>query len=534
MFSARTKSLFRFQVGSKPASSVEILNKAIQYKFEMDSNQIKNEAIDGADDCYDNPGLGTSVKKLYLNKKTADIFFAFDVNKTSVRLPAHKAIMSATSDAFDAMFYGELSEGNTVKIFDATIDGFKEFLQFFYMDKVKLTMKNIADVVKLSNMYLLESAPMICERFLLGSLSIENVCFGYALAIHFDLNNLEDQCENMIILNTNAVFQTDGFKECDKSVLRHILALETLTCSEIDLFGACMDWLKTTSETEKITRKIINEQLGNLFNDIRFGSMTLEQFSTLSSSVDGELFSGFEYGEIIQMIASNVHHSSNKFKKEPRQRPWNDENIVKCSRDMDTSGTSTYYFQDVESITFSSNKYILLGDIVCSQMHLDDKSLSANLLIIETPIENGISQIVVQQKITLYDSNQTVPLEMAIQTTILFRERYYHLEDGTVGGKYRRTRTYRSIDNVERSPLSRRTKHTVSQSLETDDSSEMNLPKRRSGKSQPTTIFSPKSISKSKEVSPSTSQNSMALPISANADEIKVSNYKAGPLSCQH
>ncbi|KAJ6635129.1 hypothetical protein Bhyg_13712 [Pseudolycoriella hygida] len=49
----------------------------------------------------------------------------------------------------------------------------------------------------------------------------------------------------------------------------------------------------------------------------------------------------------------------------------------------------------------------------------------------------------------------------------------------------------------------------------------MNLPKRRSGKSQPTTIVSPKSISvnSSKEVSPSTSQNSIALPISANADE---------------
>lgn len=35
-----------------------------------------------------------AVKKLYLNEKTADIYFVFDVNGIGERVPAHKAIFS--------------------------------------------------------------------------------------------------------------------------------------------------------------------------------------------------------------------------------------------------------------------------------------------------------------------------------------------------------------------------------------------------------------------------------------------------------
>lgn len=380
----------------------------------MASNQRTNQVND-ENYGYDNPCLATSVKKLYLNRKMADIHFVFDVNGMRERVPAHKAIMAVNSDPFDAMFFGELSEGNVVEIVDATIDAFKEFLRFFYLDKVQLTMENIADVVKLSRKYLLELAPTICERFLMDSLSIENVCFSFGLAIRYDLNDLNVKCEKMISLNTDAVFQSIGFKECDKFVLNQILKLQSLSYTETDVFHSCMVWVKAASGQEKVTRKIINEQLGDLFYDIRFGSMTLEQFSALLSEVNGDLFSSQEYQEIVRMIASN--YCSKTFKKEPRRKPWSKDNLVKCNRDTVSGGTSTYYFQDVESIVFSSNKYILLGEIVCSEMYIknDEKILLADLLVIESPIGAGNSRIIAQEKITLYGvSNQTISLQRAI------------------------------------------------------------------------------------------------------------------------
>lgn len=367
-------------------------------------------------DSYENLCSTASVKKLYLNRKTADVYFEFDVHGKCERVPAHKAIMAVNSDSFDAMFYGELSEGNSVKIVDVTSDAFKEFLGFFYLDKVTLTMRNIADVVKLSKMYLLESAPTICERFLMDSLNIENVCFCYGLAILFDLDNLKLKCEEMISINTDAVLQSTGFKECDKSVLNHIVKFETLSCTEAYLFKSCLAWVKVASGQElvttEMTREIINKHLGASFFNIRFGSMTIEQFL---STVDGNLFSKQEYTDIIQMISSN--YCSEIFKKEPRQKPWNKNNIIKCNRDTVDGGTSTYYFQDVETVVFSSNKHILLGEIVCSEVHIknDDKFLSADLLIIESPIETGNSRIIAQEKISLLSvPNQKIQLKRAI------------------------------------------------------------------------------------------------------------------------
>lgn len=375
------------------------------------ANHTTNE-----DDGYENPYLATSVKKLYLNRKTADVHFEFNVNGRCERVPAHKAILAVNSDSFDAMFYGELCERNSIKIVDVTIDAFKEFLRFFYLDKVKLTMKNIADVVKLSKMYLLELAPSICEHFLMDSLNIENVCFSYGLAILFDLDDLKVKCEKMISLNTDAVFQSIGFKECHKSVLSYILKSETLSCTETDLFSACMEWVQVASGQDSVTRKIINEQLGNLFFEIRFGSMTHKQFSALLSTIDcGDLFSNQELAEIIQMISENC--CSKTFKKELRQNPWSNENIIRCNRDTVGGGTSTYYFQDVESVVFSSNKPLLLGELVCSEMRFknDENSLLADLLIIESPVDAGNSRIIAQEKVTLSGtSNQTISLQKAI------------------------------------------------------------------------------------------------------------------------
>lgn len=51
------------------------------------------------------------------------------------------------------MFYGSLKEGNVVKIVDADADSFKEFLQFFYLGEVTLTVENVEIVARLVDKY---------------------------------------------------------------------------------------------------------------------------------------------------------------------------------------------------------------------------------------------------------------------------------------------------------------------------------------------------------------------------------------------
>lgn len=91
---------------------------------------------------------------LYQNSKTADVHFTFESTNdgTETRVDAHKSLLAATSDVFGAMFYGELKEtGESIQVVDASDTAFKEFLQYFYQRKVKLTAKNVTEVNKQKN-----------------------------------------------------------------------------------------------------------------------------------------------------------------------------------------------------------------------------------------------------------------------------------------------------------------------------------------------------------------------------------------------
>lgn len=130
-----------------------------------------------------------TTKKLYLSNKMADIFFVFAANDVEIQIPAHKLILAGGSDVFEAMFYGELQETGDIKIIDASIDSFKEFLQFFYLHQLNLTFENIGEVMHLAHKYLVLGCYSVCDEFL-KHLPVEDVCFTYELALLYQRNEL--------------------------------------------------------------------------------------------------------------------------------------------------------------------------------------------------------------------------------------------------------------------------------------------------------------------------------------------------------
>lgn len=88
---------------------------------------------------------------LYLNEQLADVNFVFKNEAEVEKVPANKAILAALSPVFRAMFFGPMKEKGDVEMVDATADGFKEFLGFFYLDQVKLTIENIDEVIQLAD-----------------------------------------------------------------------------------------------------------------------------------------------------------------------------------------------------------------------------------------------------------------------------------------------------------------------------------------------------------------------------------------------
>lgn len=250
---------------------------------------------------YCNPNLTSKMNKLYLKTKLADVHFVFHDEDESERVPAHKMLLAIRSDVFEAMFFGEMKETGDITIVDASADAFKEFLQFFYLNKIDLTMENISDVVNLCKKYGIDECLMICEAFLKESLNIENVCSAYGLAILFDLDNLKSICKELIVEDTEAVFKSSSFLECHRSVLGHILMSNELSCSETMVLEACINWVKAASGRDEVTREMVQNHLNDLFYEIRFGSMNMKDFAALTGSY-GKLFTLDEYQEIVQTI----------------------------------------------------------------------------------------------------------------------------------------------------------------------------------------------------------------------------------------
>lgn len=245
---------------------------------------------------YDNP---IDFKAIFLDSETADFFFKIiEHDGRSVSVPAHKFLLAARSKTLKW-----ISKMRTeFKIEDVSVDAFKEFLKFFYFDKVKLTMETVSSVLKLGRQFGVIGCMKICEQYLIDTLSNVSLIYTYGLTIEFKLKDLKAQCERKIGANTNDILKSQDFLECSQEVLDKILDIDCFSCSESDVFRACMSWVAQSPGRAIPSKKSVETCLGYLFYKIRFRSMTLEQFAGLIE-LYGHLFIG-DYPEIIQMMAT--------------------------------------------------------------------------------------------------------------------------------------------------------------------------------------------------------------------------------------
>ncbi|XP_055325984.1 BTB/POZ domain-containing protein 6-B-like [Sitodiplosis mosellana] len=253
-----------------------------------------------------------------------------------------------------------------VKIGDVSAAAFKEFLQFFYFGQVKLTMGNVAAVMNLGEKYNVAECLAVCSKFLKNNLCEDNVCRHYGLAILFNQHELKKACETVIGLNTTAVFHSNGFLTCDRKLLAEILKLDWMSCTEIELFEACMSWVKATGKQDNLTKELVQTQLGQLFYEIRFGSMALDEFTALVPT-NGQLFTNTEYTDIIQSI-TNKEFNAAMFNGNREKRcdldPWNEKNEIKCIRFSSLRySTKPYFLKNLETTKFTTNEPLLLKSI---------------------------------------------------------------------------------------------------------------------------------------------------------------------------
>ena len=231
---------------------------------------------------FDNKSVSGAGTILYLNEEFADVNSVFKNEAEIEKALANKAILVALSPVFRVMFFGQMKEKGDVEIVDASADGFKDFLQFFYLDQVTLTIERIDEVIQLADKYDMFQYIEHCIKSLTQNLTSRNVCFAYQLAISTNNVHLKYLCEEYITINMSSVVTSDSFIRCNQIVLKHILEIEFLKCDEANVFRACMDWAmfackkNNLDETNGENKRIM---LGNCLYLIRFCEMKTEEFS---------------------------------------------------------------------------------------------------------------------------------------------------------------------------------------------------------------------------------------------------------------
>lgn len=315
--------------------------------------------------------LASNVAGLYIDAETADVNFIFDSDGVSEYVPAHKCILAAASPVFKRMFYGELKEGSEIRIVDVCADGFKAFLQYFYLDAVTYNNSSIADVMKLADKYCVTGCMQLCQRYLALIISTNNVCFCYELALLFDLADLIGACEERICAETQKVLESSAFLNCSRHILGRILLMDDLSCDEVHVFQASMHWAMEACKRAGIdvnNADNLKQQLGSCFESIRFPAMSADDFYTCIADKEN-LFTSTEIMDILSHLT--LHRPlqvATRFEQTARKGIpiWTkDETIRICDRRSSPNlCRQVAYQQDI--VIFSVNERILLGQIAIS------------------------------------------------------------------------------------------------------------------------------------------------------------------------
>ena len=191
----------------------------------------------------------TSVKDrirfLYNSETLSDVVFILGKGTTDqMRIPAHRFILSIGSVVFDAMFNGGFSTEpcDEIDIPDIEPVSFLSLLRFLYTDEVSIGPDTVMSTLYAAKKYTVPTLEQRCVDFLKSNLGPDNAFTLLSQARLFDEPQLAEMCLTCIDKHTVDSFNAEGFTDIDVDTLRAVLARDSLSARENQLFEAVVKW----------------------------------------------------------------------------------------------------------------------------------------------------------------------------------------------------------------------------------------------------------------------------------------------------
>ena len=205
-----------------------------------------------------------------------------------------------------------------------------------YYDEVRLTTRNVPEVLFLAQKYLIPSLAKICTEFVGNNLTVENTlpvldhCFLLGVS-----KGLEKQCWSIIDKHASEVAEDNQFLDIDHGTLTALLSRDTLVAKEMVLFRGAVKWAGHECQRLSIPLTVENKRkvLGDAFYSIRFPLMSMKEFT--DEVAQSSFLSHEEVANIYIGFNSSFESCNVKFPTEPRAKPVHDlfeEPALRCSR----------------------------------------------------------------------------------------------------------------------------------------------------------------------------------------------------------
>eukprot|EP00112_Aurelia_sp_Birch-Aquarium-sp1_P026426 Seg937.3 transcript_id=Seg937.3/GoldUCD/mRNA.D3Y31 product="BTB/POZ domain-containing protein 2" protein_id=Seg937.3/GoldUCD/D3Y31 len=307
---------------------------------------------------------------LYKNDVMSDITFKV----TDKRINAHKLLLASASSVFHAMFYGPVAETNTeIEIIDCpNAEDFKEFLSFVYTEDLSLSWDNLFPIAYLAKKYYIPSLTDECCKFLLDSLTVENVLKVLSQCVLVDEKEMANQCLKLVRVRIRELVRTEEFLKLDLQSLKCILALNTLDIKELDGFLAVDKWCvhQLEQQGKEVTPEGKRELLGNVIDLIRFPTLSIKELT--NNCLPSGLITKDQFVDVISFLMSGESDETDKIEKR-RRLPFKTSRRGRSNSSILVDSDATYVSQSYGALfKFKNKKWVkgvtLVGGGQCSQV----------------------------------------------------------------------------------------------------------------------------------------------------------------------
>lgn len=241
----------------------------------------------------------------YYSQQSPDFYFTLARNNKVKILSTHRALLSLLSPVFHEHFEGCWKYTDTAFI-DRTVDIFVPFIGGFYRQTNGWTEENVRELLDLSIEYRAATLIDMCVSFMIPLISVTNAIDWMSFANTKNLPRLRDACEKFIARNTSDILPTKAFLRCELQMLKAILRIEPISCSEASLFDACISWAQRKCKKNHIepTMTNVRSALGEAYKLIRFNEFDSASFSARRNQLK-ELLTTDQMLDIFEHINQN-------------------------------------------------------------------------------------------------------------------------------------------------------------------------------------------------------------------------------------